>query len=295
MRYRPGQKPERYRRGAPEQAEAVEPGLRIPQLRPRYGEENRRPRVTEVRRRTRRLQRLPMRGYEPREAEAGPAYRRHHRHGQAVNEEAGPAHRQHHRHREREEEVGPAYRQHRRHRDEEAGPAHRQHHRHHVPERRQLEPAAPVPLPLLDLPLPARDAPEQQRQQEGQGGIVRFFDVIRMDLLPPPPEDHIQERFEDVADLLHEMFIPQGQHLHVPRRRQRWDILPNLEEDVGHPVEFAPRPAHHDWGRRFAQGEASSLVERIQQWAQGVPPPQPSRGRRHALGHLYPEIPRMAR
>ncbi|KAI8719718.1 hypothetical protein NCS52_00753300 [Fusarium sp. LHS14.1] len=45
MRRRPGRKPERYRR-APRNVGAVEPGLRIPQLRPRYGEEDRAPRVT---------------------------------------------------------------------------------------------------------------------------------------------------------------------------------------------------------------------------------------------------------
>ncbi|KAI8689166.1 hypothetical protein NCS55_00172900 [Fusarium keratoplasticum] len=46
MRRRPGRKPDRYRR-APRNVEVVEPGLRIPQLRPRHGEEDRGPRVTE--------------------------------------------------------------------------------------------------------------------------------------------------------------------------------------------------------------------------------------------------------
>ncbi|RSL52437.1 hypothetical protein CEP54_010921 [Fusarium duplospermum] len=54
IRYRPGRKPDRYRR-APRNVEAAEPGLRIPQLRPRQGEENRRPRVTEKKKKKRQL------------------------------------------------------------------------------------------------------------------------------------------------------------------------------------------------------------------------------------------------
>lgn len=334
MRRRPGRKPDRYRR-APRNVEAVEPGLRIPQLRPRYGEEDRGPRVTEVRRRTRRLQRLPMRGHERRErddGEAGPAYghyRRHH--GRREEEEAGPAFRPHHGHREREQEAGPAHREHLRHRareDEEAGPAHRPHHRRHrerddeeagppygrhhqhrereedqagpfyrqnrwqdrwaqVYERPQPELAEPEPMPDLDLPPPALDAPEQHPQEER---IVRLRDVVNFDELPPPNHDHVFARMEDVADLLHEAYIPEGQHLHVPRERQRWDIFRN-REDVGPLVDFAQHQAYPFWDWRFAQAEALGRAERIQQWARTLPGQGTPyyRGPRVTVGNLYLE------
>ncbi|KAJ3471726.1 hypothetical protein MRS44_001825 [Fusarium solani] len=334
MRRRPGRKPDRYRR-APRNVEAVEPGLRIPQLRPRFGEEDRGPRVTEVRRRTRRLQRLPMRGYERRErddGEAGPAYGHHRRHhGRREEEEAGPAFRPHHGHREREQEAGPAHREHRRHRareDEEAGSAHRPHHRRHrerddeeagppygrhhqhrereedqagpfyrqnrwqdrwaqVYERPQPELAEPEPMPDLDLPPPALDAPEQHPQEER---IVRLRDVVNFDELPPPNHDHVFARMEDVADLLHEAYIPEGQHLHVPRERQRWDIFRN-REDVGPLVDFAQHQAYPFWDWRFAQAEALGRAERIQQLARTLPGQGTPyyRGPRVTVGNLYLE------
>ncbi|EEU48218.1 uncharacterized protein NECHADRAFT_75577 [Fusarium vanettenii 77-13-4] len=331
MRRRPGRKPERYRR-APRNVEAVEPALRIPQLRPRYGEEDRGPRVTGVRRRTRRLERLPMREHEHRErndAEPGPAHehhRRHHGHREREEEHAGPAHRHHHhRHRVREEEAGPAHREHRRHRaqeDEDAGPAYRRPHglyqerdyaeagpaygRHHhhrereedqvvyayrrdrwdqVYERPQPELVEPEPMPDLDLPPPAMEAPEPHPQEER---IVRLRDVVDFARLPPPDPTNIFTRMEDVAELLHEVYIPEGQHLHVPMDRQRWDIFRN-REDVGPLVDFAMHQAHPLWDWRFAQAEALGRAERIHQWAQTLPGSPYHRGPRVTVGNLLSE------
>lgn len=346
MRRRPGRKPDQYRR-APRNVEGVEPGLRIPQLRPRYGEEDRGPRVTEVRRRTRRLQRLPMRGYERLErddGEMGPAHGHHRRHhGRREEEEAGPAFRPHRGHREREQEAGPAHREHPRHRarenedagpahrqrhgrHEEAGPAHRPHHhrhrerddeeagpaygRHHQHREREQDHAGPFyrqnrwadqwaqiyerpqpalvepqPMPDLDLPPPAPEAP-QQRQQEQR--IERIRDVVNFDELPPIDPTNVFARMEDVADLLHEVYIPEGQHLHVPRERHRWDIFRN-REDVGALVDFLQHQAYHIWEWRVAQAEALRRAERTQQWVQTLPRHGTLYYRGVTAGNLYPE------
>jgi hypothetical protein len=95
---------------------------------------------------------------------------------------------------------------------------------------------------------------------------------------------------EDVADLLHEAYIPEGQHLHVPRERQRWDIFRN-REDVGPLVDFAQHQAYPFWDWRFAQAEALGRAERIQQLARTLPGQGTPyyRGPRVTVGNLYLE------
>ncbi|KAM0441251.1 hypothetical protein ACHAPT_000558 [Fusarium lateritium] len=222
MRRRPGLKPERYRRAPRRRAEAApaEPGLKIPQLRTRPGDVG--PRVREVRRRTRRLDRpepvRPPRGQrEPERQERA--------------RDAGG-----HMFFEEEEDDG------------------------HFP-RPMMGARRPFPVFGAPIPMPMRNAPhpepldQPQPQREPFNGRWRHQVRDR----PPQPErgggrdQDLAMRFQQVEDVLNEPAVEQGGYPPLDEQRHgRPLVFPNVSGyfDVTH---LGPLPVYPAWNYRTAQ------------------------------------------